>query len=161
MHFAAFAYVGESVKQPEKYFHNNVTKSLLSQFHCGIRSAPRGFSSSCATYGTPSRIPIAEDAPQRPVNPYGETKLIMERALHWYAGRTISPLRRCDISMPRERTSAESLERCTLRRRTSFHWCFRRLMADGRWKLWGRLPNSRWELRARLHSCSRSGRCPC
>ncbi len=86
MHFAAFAYVGESVKQPEKYFNNNVTKSLTllnSIVESGVRHVV--FSSSCATYGTPSRIPIAEDAPQRPVNPYGETKLIMERALHWYA----------------------------------------------------------------------------
>jgi UDP-glucose-4-epimerase GalE len=87
MHFAAFAYVGESVKQPEKYFHNNVTKSLTlldAIVESGVRHVV--FSSSCATYGTPDRVPIAEDASQRPVNPYGETKLIMERALHWYAG---------------------------------------------------------------------------
>jgi UDP-arabinose 4-epimerase len=87
MHFAAFAYVGESVKQPEKYFHNNVTKSLTllnAVLESGVHHVV--FSSSCATYGTPDRIPIAEDTPQRPVNPYGETKLIMERALHWYAG---------------------------------------------------------------------------
>jgi UDP-arabinose 4-epimerase len=87
MHFAAFAYVGESVKQPEKYFNNNVTKSLTlldAIVESGVQHVV--FSSSCATYGTPDRVPIAEDAPQRPVNPYGETKLIVERALHWYAG---------------------------------------------------------------------------
>ena len=87
MHFAAFAYVGESIQRPERYFNNNVTKSLTlldALVDSGVRHVV--FSSSCATYGTPDRMPIAEDTPQRPVNPYGETKLIMERALHWYAG---------------------------------------------------------------------------
>ena len=87
MHFAAFAYVGESVKKPELYFNNNVTKSLIlldAIVDSGVRHIV--FSSSCATYGTPERVPISEDNPQLPVNPYGETKLIMERALKWYAG---------------------------------------------------------------------------
>jgi UDP-glucose-4-epimerase GalE len=87
MHFAAFAFVGESVTKPELYFNNNVTKSLTlldAAVESGVRHIV--FSSSCATYGTPERVPIGEDNPQRPVNPYGETKLIMERALHWYAG---------------------------------------------------------------------------
>jgi UDP-arabinose 4-epimerase len=85
IHFAAFAYVGESMSQPGKYFNNNVTKSLvlLDALHeAGVRHIV--FSSSCATYGTPDRVPITEDTPQHPVNPYGETKLIFERALRWY-----------------------------------------------------------------------------
>ncbi len=84
MHFAAFAYVGESMSKPGLYFDNNVTKSLTlidAVRTAGIRHFV--FSSSCATYGTPDRMPITESTPQRPVNPYGETKLIIERALHW------------------------------------------------------------------------------
>ena len=86
MHFAAYAYVGESVTDPALYYRNNLggTLSLLE----AMREAGIGeivFSSTCATYGIPDRVPIREDAPQRPVNPYGETKLAIERALHWYA----------------------------------------------------------------------------
>jgi UDP-arabinose 4-epimerase len=87
IHFAAFAYVGESIRQPAKYFNNNVTKSLVlldALVDSGLRHVV--FSSSCATYGSPDRMPITEDTPQNPVNPYGETKLMMERALHWYSG---------------------------------------------------------------------------
>jgi UDP-arabinose 4-epimerase len=85
MHFAAFAYVGESVADPALYYRNNVdgTLSLLD----AMREAAVGaivFSSTCATYGVPDAMPIREAAPQRPVNPYGETKLAIERALHWY-----------------------------------------------------------------------------
>jgi UDP-arabinose 4-epimerase len=85
MHFAAFAYVGESVRQPERYFDNNVAKSFVlldTVRKAGIRHVV--FSSSCATYGSPERLPITEDTPQHPINPYGETKLMVERALHWY-----------------------------------------------------------------------------
>ena len=87
MHFAAFAYVGESVGDPELYYRNNVggTLALLS----AMREAGIGhlvFSSTCATYGNPSEVPIRETAPQHPVNPYGETKLAIERVLYWYAG---------------------------------------------------------------------------
>lgn len=86
MHFAAFAYVGESVTDPALYYRNNLvgTLSLLE----AMREAGVGeivFSSTCATYGIPDRVPIREDAPRHPVNPYGETKLAIERALHWYA----------------------------------------------------------------------------
>jgi len=85
MHFAAYAYVGESVSDPAKYYRNNLggTLSLLE----AMREAAVDklvFSSTCATYGTPDGIPIRETAPQLPVNPYGETKLAIERALHWY-----------------------------------------------------------------------------
>jgi UDP-arabinose 4-epimerase len=85
MHFAAFAYVGESIEQPEKYFQNNVVNTLgmLEAMRASAVSAIV-FSSTCATYGLPETMPIREDTPQRPVNPYGETKLMVERALHWY-----------------------------------------------------------------------------
>jgi UDP-glucose-4-epimerase GalE len=85
IHFAAFAYVGESMRQPRPYFDNNVTKSLAlldAIAETGVR--PFVFSSSCATYGTPAQMPIREETPQHPVNPYGETKLVIERALRWY-----------------------------------------------------------------------------
>ncbi len=82
MHFAAFAYVGESVGDPALYYRNNLcgTLALLD----AMREAGVGeivFSSTCATYGMPDAVPIRETAPQRPVNPYGETKLAIERAL--------------------------------------------------------------------------------
>jgi UDP-arabinose 4-epimerase len=85
MHFAAYAYVGESVTDPSMYYRNNLvgTLSLLE----AMREAGVGkivFSSTCATYGTPASVPIDETAPQAPINPYGETKLAIERALHWY-----------------------------------------------------------------------------
>jgi UDP-arabinose 4-epimerase len=85
MHFAAFAYVGESGTDPALYYRNNVvgTLALLD----AMREAGVGnivFSSTCATYGLPEVMPIAESTPQRPVNAYGETKLAIERVLHWY-----------------------------------------------------------------------------
>ena len=85
VHFAAYAYVGESMADPGRYFHNNVTCSLnlLDAMHAtGVRRLV--FSSTCATYGIPDVVPITEDTPQRPVNPYGESKLMVERALHWH-----------------------------------------------------------------------------
>ena len=85
MHFAAFAYVGESVTDPALYYANNLggTLSLLEAMReAGVDKIV--FSSTCATYGIPAEVPIREDSPQLPVNPYGETKLAIERALHWY-----------------------------------------------------------------------------
>ena len=85
MHFAAYAYVGESVSDPALYYRNNLcgTLSLLEAMReAGVVEIV--FSSTCATYGIPNDVPIRESAPQRPVNPYGETKLAIERALHWY-----------------------------------------------------------------------------
>jgi UDP-arabinose 4-epimerase len=87
MHFAAFAYVGESVGDPETYYRNNVggTLALLEAMRrVGVASIV--FSSTCAVYGAPDRLPIAETTPKAPLNPYGDTKLAIERALHWYAG---------------------------------------------------------------------------
>lgn len=85
MHFAAYAYVGESMTNPRLYFHNNVgnTLNLLdAMLETGVRRIV--FSSTCATYGVPDKVPMDESTPQRPINPYGETKLMMERALYWY-----------------------------------------------------------------------------
>jgi UDP-arabinose 4-epimerase len=85
VHFAASAYVGESMTSPRDYYENNAVGSLALLDPMLAEGVDRiVFSSSCATYGTPDRIPIREDDPQRPVNPYGETKLATERALHWY-----------------------------------------------------------------------------
>jgi UDP-glucose-4-epimerase GalE len=85
MHFAAYAYVGESVVDPALYYRNNLAGTLMLLE--AVREAGIGeivFSSTCATYGIPDGVPIREDAAQRPVNAYGETKLAIERALHWY-----------------------------------------------------------------------------
>jgi UDP-arabinose 4-epimerase len=82
MHFAAFAYVGESVADPGKYYRNNVMGSLTvleAARDAGIQNFV--FSSTCATYGAPARMPIVEATPQIPINPYGASKLMVERIL--------------------------------------------------------------------------------
>ena len=82
IHLAAFALVPESVAQPQKYVTNNVTAArVLSETAVRARVRRFVFSSSCAVYGHPATIPITEDSPQRPVNPYGETKRDFERLL--------------------------------------------------------------------------------
>lgn len=85
MHFAANALVGESMVNPSKYFRNNVTGGihlLDAMVAAGVKKFV--FSSTCATFGPPDRIPIDETLPQRPINPYGESKLIFEKILRWY-----------------------------------------------------------------------------
>jgi UDP-glucose 4-epimerase len=85
MHFAAKALVGESMQNPSKYFFNNVSCGLNlldAMVEHGVKRFV--FSSTCATYGIPEAIPIDELAPQKPVNPYGESKLIFEKILSWY-----------------------------------------------------------------------------
>jgi UDP-glucose-4-epimerase GalE len=85
MHFAAHAYVGESVENPRKYFRNNVEGGLVLLNACVDCSVRRIiFSSTCAVYGVPAKIPIAEDTPRQPVNPYGVSKLFFENALEAY-----------------------------------------------------------------------------
>jgi UDP-glucose-4-epimerase GalE len=85
MHFAAFAYVGESMQAPGRYFNNNVAGTLqLLEAMREEQVKKIVFSSTCASYGQPEVIPISEDHPQRPVNPYGESKLMVERLLYWY-----------------------------------------------------------------------------
>jgi UDP-arabinose 4-epimerase len=86
MHFAAHCYVGESVQNPRKYFSNNVEAALTLLNGCveaGVRRFV--FSSTCAVYGIPAAVPIAEDNPRLPVNPYGVTKMVFERALEAYS----------------------------------------------------------------------------
>ncbi len=84
-HFAAYAYVGESVSEPEKYYYNNVANTLnLLQVMRKYGCKKIIFSSTCATYGEPERVPITEDMPQNPINPYGATKLMMERIFKDY-----------------------------------------------------------------------------
>jgi UDP-glucose 4-epimerase len=85
IHFAANALVSESMINPGKYFRNNVANAvnlLNGAVAAGVKKIV--FSSTCATYGVPDRLPMSEDLPQRPVNPYGESKLIVERMLPWY-----------------------------------------------------------------------------
>ncbi len=85
IHFAAKAYVGESYQDPGKYFRENVGKTihlLDTLIENGVGNIV--FSSSCATYGNPEVLPIRETESQKPVNPYGETKLFVERMLHWH-----------------------------------------------------------------------------
>jgi UDP-glucose-4-epimerase GalE len=85
MHFAAFAYVGESVTNPRKYFYNNV-EGGLSLLNAALEAGVKRiiFSSTCAVYGVPAKVPIAEDIPREPVNPYGVSKLFFEQALEAY-----------------------------------------------------------------------------
>lgn len=85
MHFAAFAYVGESVSDPQKYYINNV-QNTLNLLRAMQENNVKNFifSSTCATYGNPVEIPITEKHPQNPVNPYGQSKLIVEKVLRDY-----------------------------------------------------------------------------
>src|SRR5438552_4712152 len=85
MHFAANALVGESMGNPSKYFRNNICSGLNlldSMLDVGVRRIV--FSSTCAIFGPPERVPIDETLPQRPINPYGESKLAFEKILRWY-----------------------------------------------------------------------------
>ncbi|MBD2308407.1 UDP-glucose 4-epimerase GalE [Chroococcidiopsis sp. FACHB-1243] len=82
MHFSAYAYVGESVTTPDKYYRNNVVATLTLLEAMQAASIDKFvFSSTCATYGVPKTVPIPEDHPQSPINPYGATKLMVERIL--------------------------------------------------------------------------------
>src|SRR5581483_5256320 len=86
VHYAAWSYVGESVQDPAKYYRNNLVNTL-NLMDCLRRHAIGRivFSSTCATYGVPQQVPITEDEPQKPINPYGATKLAVERALADFA----------------------------------------------------------------------------
>lgn len=87
IHMAADSLVGESVINPAKYYRSNVTLGLMlldAMLECGVKKIV--FSSTAATYGEPEKQPIEESDPTNPTNPYGETKLAFERALHWYGG---------------------------------------------------------------------------
>ncbi|HOX96096.1 MAG TPA: UDP-glucose 4-epimerase GalE [Candidatus Woesebacteria bacterium] len=85
IHFAAYAFVGESMENPGKYFENNIqggVNLLEAMVANGCKKIV--FSSSCAVYGTPKTTPITEDQPNSPINPYGESKLMFEKILEWY-----------------------------------------------------------------------------
>ncbi len=85
MHFAAFSLVGESMEDPGKYFRNNLANGinlLDAAVHCKIGRFV--FSSTAATFGLPEKMPITEETPQLPINPYGESKLCFEKVLAWY-----------------------------------------------------------------------------
>src|SRR5579871_1906621 len=86
VHFAAYTYVGESVRDPARYYQNNVatTQTLLECLR-RLKISRFVFSSSAATYGVPARSPITEEMPQSPINPYGRTKLMVEQMLADYA----------------------------------------------------------------------------
>ncbi len=87
IHMAADSLVGESVQNPGKYYNNNVRNGLIlldAMAECGVRKIV--FSSTAAVYGEPAKQPIEESDPTAPTNPYGDTKLALERALHWYSG---------------------------------------------------------------------------
>lgn len=89
MHFAAYALVGESMQDPYMYFRNNTTGVLYlleAMNTTGVKKLI--FSSTCATYGQPDRMPMTEDLPQRPQNPYGESKLMCETMMRWCQDRT-------------------------------------------------------------------------
>lgn len=85
VHFAAHAYVGESTANPRKYFRNNV-ESALTLLNAALDAGVGKFvfSSTCAIYGSPAKVPITEDAPRQPINPYGVSKLFLEHALEAY-----------------------------------------------------------------------------
>jgi UDP-glucose 4-epimerase len=85
VHFAAYALVGESMTDPDLYFSNNVGGGMnlaAAMRQAGVRRLV--FSSTCAVYGVPERVPITEDLPKNPANPYGESKLQFEKILRWY-----------------------------------------------------------------------------
>ena len=85
MHFAASALVSESMDDPSKYFRNNIANGInLLDSMVAANVQRLVFSSTCATFGPPERVPIDESCPQRPINPYGESKLAFERILRWY-----------------------------------------------------------------------------
>src|SRR4029079_2322864 len=85
MHFAANALVGESMQNPSKYFRNNISNGLNLLDAMVARNVRQlVFSSTCAIFGPPERVPIDETLLPRPINPYGESKLAFEKILRWY-----------------------------------------------------------------------------
>ena len=119
INFAALAYVGESMKEPTLYYRANVAGviTLLESMRAhGVDSIV--FSSSCATYGVPQRLPIVETMVQNPINPYGRSKLMGNRSCATPARRTASAPSRCATSMPPVPTPTVSWARSTIPRPT-------------------------------------------
>jgi UDP-glucose 4-epimerase len=107
MHFAANALVGESMQNPYKYFHNNVYGGL-NLLHAMVENGVKRFvfSSTCATFGIPDKVPLDESTPQAPINPYGESKLMFEKILKWFDqihGLTFVALRYFNVAGASER----------------------------------------------------------
>jgi UDP-glucose 4-epimerase len=107
MHFAANALVGESMENPYKYFHNNVYGGL-NLLHAMVENGVKRivFSSTCATFGIPDKVPLDESAPQAPINPYGESKWMFEKILKWFDqihGLTFAALRYFNVAGASER----------------------------------------------------------
>ena len=120
MHFAASAYVGESIENPRKYFHNNVELALkLADTVLASDVRLFVFSSSGATYGVPQHLPIQESFPKDPINPYGASKLFFEQVLSAYPD-TLTGFAMCafDISMPRALTLVVRSASVMIRKRT-------------------------------------------
>ncbi len=104
MHFAASALVGESMTNPKKYFHNNFVNALKladAAVECGVKKFV--FSSTCATYGPPDKVPMTEDLPQRPINPYGEAKLMFEKGAHLVSADLQTGIHRVPLFQRRRR----------------------------------------------------------
>ena len=123
LHFAAHAYVGESVENPRKYFQNNVLAALSllnSALDAGIRRFV--FSSTCAVYGTPPRVPITEQMPREPVNPYGASNFFSRTPSKPTTALTDCALCDCVISTPPEPMRVARLARCTIPKLISSHW---------------------------------------
>ena len=164
VHFAAFALVGESVTDPAKYYQNNVVNTLTLLERMRRHGVKRlVFSSTCATYGTPDKVPITEDTPQRPINPYGRTKLMIEQALADYAaayGWGCAALRyfnaagasrrRHDRRGPRSGNAPDSAGDPGGDGEAAAHRGVRHRLSD-----------ARRHLHSRLHPRRRSGRGPC
>jgi UDP-glucose-4-epimerase GalE len=121
MHFAGFAYVGESVENPLMYYRNNVVgTTVLLKTLVNLRPIPVIFSSSCVTYGIPKKLPITEDHPQRPINPYGYSKLFVERILADIGRARGLPWVRFATSMRRALIHPVRSARCRIRNRILF-----------------------------------------
>ena len=123
VHFAAFAYVGESVRDPRKYYRNNVAGTLNLLDVMREYSVDKiVFSSTCATYGEPQYLPIDEKHPQKPINPYGRSKLMIEEIFRDY--ETAYGLKHISLRyFNAAGCSAERSARAICRKRISFLWC--------------------------------------
>ncbi len=161
MHFAAHAYVGESVTNPRKYFHNNVEGGLSllnAALDAGVKKII--FSSTCAVYGEPAKVPIEENMPRQPVNPYGVTKLFFEQALEAYDrayGFAFASLRYFNAAGADESGEIGELHD------PETHLIPLALRAAAGLGpelagIWFGLSDAGWNLRARLHPRKRSGK---
>ena len=161
IHFAAHAYVGESIVDPRRYFRNNVANTLNlldAMLDAGVKTIV--FSSSCTVYGDAPGGALSEDAPTAPVNPYGESKLMVERVLRWYERPTACAGWLCATSTPPGPIRKPRSARCTSPRPTYPADHRRRPGGARRCNLRNRLPDPRWDRHPRLHPRRRSGGCP-